>query len=169
VFSLLFEECAADPECNQKYPNLEATFYHTVDELNANPASVELDHGTILVDGGFFMEALYVSFYSTNEIPLIPGRIDYASQGNLTGLRNMLGGLLSDTGTLIAIGFEWSCSVTRKFRSSPTNWGANSPLISHPRSPNISTRITSSRCVSRGNLGRLTLSRTRRSSATSQP
>jgi pimeloyl-ACP methyl ester carboxylesterase len=119
VFSLLFKECAADPECNQKYPNLEATFYQTVDELNANPARVELDHGTILVDGGLFMEALYVSFYSTNEIPLIPGRIDYASQGNLTGLRNMLGGLLSDTGTLIAIGFEWSlqCNEEVPFES----------------------------------------------------
>jgi len=108
VFSLLFKECAADPDCNQKYPNLEATFYQTVDDLNANPASVQLSRGTVLVDGGFFMEALYMNLYSTNSIPQIPSWIQAASQGHFTGLKNTFESLLSDLGTFMAMGFEWS-------------------------------------------------------------
>jgi pimeloyl-ACP methyl ester carboxylesterase len=108
VFSLLFEECAADPACNQKYPDLESTFYQTVDDLNAKPDRAQLSQGTVLVDGGFFMEAVYVSFYSTIAIPRIPGWIQAASLGDFTGLKNTFEGLLSDTGTSIAIGFEWS-------------------------------------------------------------
>jgi uncharacterized protein (DUF885 family)/pimeloyl-ACP methyl ester carboxylesterase len=119
VFSLLFETCAADPDCNQKYPDLEATFYQTVDELNANPASVQLSRGTVLVDGGFFMEAVYMNFYSTGAIPRLPAWIQAASQGDFTGLKGTFEGRLTDTGTLIAIGFEWSlqCNEEVPFES----------------------------------------------------
>jgi pimeloyl-ACP methyl ester carboxylesterase len=108
VFSLLFEECAADPECSEKYPDLESVFYQTVDDLNIEPASVQLSRGTVLLDGGFFMEAIWVNFYSTSNISWIPGWIDAASRGNFSRLKNTFEALLSDTGTSIAIGFEWS-------------------------------------------------------------
>ena len=119
VFSLLFEECAVDPECVQKYPDLEATFYQTVDDLNANPASVQLGRGTVLVDGGFFMDALYQSYYSTSSISQIPGWIDSASKGDFAGLQHMFEGMLSDTGTFMAMGFEWSmmCNEEVPFES----------------------------------------------------
>ncbi len=119
VFSLLFEACAADPDCSQKYPDLEATFYQTVDDLNANPASVELSRGTVLADGGFFMDAVYLSFYSTSAIPRLPSWIEAASEGDFGGLKNTFEGILSDTGTLIAIGFEWSlqCNEEVPFES----------------------------------------------------
>jgi pimeloyl-ACP methyl ester carboxylesterase len=108
VFSLLFNECAADPECNQEYPDLEATFYQTVDDLDANPASIQLSRGTVLVDGGFFMEALYMNFYSSNSIPKIPEWIQAASQGHFAGLKSTFESLLADSGTFMAMGFEWS-------------------------------------------------------------
>jgi pimeloyl-ACP methyl ester carboxylesterase len=119
VFSLLFEECAADPDCSQKYPDLEATFYQTVDDLNAEPARVPLSRGTVLVDGDFLMDAVYINFYSTRAIPRLPGWIQAASQGDWTGLKGTLEALLSDTGTAIAIGFEWSlqCNEEVPFES----------------------------------------------------
>jgi uncharacterized protein (DUF885 family)/pimeloyl-ACP methyl ester carboxylesterase len=119
VFSLLFETCAADLDCNQKYPDLEATFYQTVDDLNANPASIQLSQGTVLVDGGLFMDAVYLNFYSTDAIPRLPSWIQAASQGDLLGLKSTFEGILSDTGTAIAIGFEWSlqCNEEVPFES----------------------------------------------------
>jgi pimeloyl-ACP methyl ester carboxylesterase len=108
VFSLVFQRCASDPECSQKYPDLESVFLQTVDELNTSPASVELSRGAVQVDGGFFMDALYQSFYSTSNISSIPAWIDGASRGEFAGLRYMLESILSDVGTLMAIGFEWS-------------------------------------------------------------
>jgi pimeloyl-ACP methyl ester carboxylesterase len=120
VFSLLFEECAADPVCSQAYPDLEATFYQTVDDLNATPAKVQLSRGPVLVDGGLFMDAVYLSFYSTSNIPQLPAWIDAASQGDFRGLQNTIEWMiLSDTGTFIAIGFEWSlqCNEEVPFES----------------------------------------------------
>jgi pimeloyl-ACP methyl ester carboxylesterase len=119
VFSLLFEECRADPECDQKYPNLEALFYRTVDELNVNPASVTLSRGDVWVDGDIFMEALYTSFFSVDDIRLAPARIGLASQGSYSGLRSWYEGLLSDSGTFMAMGFEWSmmCNEEVPFES----------------------------------------------------
>jgi formylglycine-generating enzyme required for sulfatase activity/pimeloyl-ACP methyl ester carboxylesterase len=119
VFSLLFQECAASPECNQKYPNLEATFYQTVDDLNTNPVSVALSRGTVLVDGGFFMEAVYVNFYTSDSIPQIPGWVNSASQGHFSGLKNTFESLLFDSRTSMAMGYEWSmqCNEEVSFES----------------------------------------------------
>jgi pimeloyl-ACP methyl ester carboxylesterase len=36
----LFDTCAASPECNSAYPNLETEFHSLVDRLNANPVTV---------------------------------------------------------------------------------------------------------------------------------
>ena len=119
VFSLLFEACAAHPQCSEQYPELETTFFQLVDDLNANPVSVELSRGPVFVDGGFFMDAVYTSFYWGSQIPLIPGRIEWAGQEVFTGLKPMLEGALSDSGTFMAMGFEWSmmCNEEVPFES----------------------------------------------------
>ncbi|MBI5351171.1 MAG: alpha/beta hydrolase [Chloroflexi bacterium] len=36
----MFDSCAASPECNGAYPNLETVFHDLVNELNANPVTV---------------------------------------------------------------------------------------------------------------------------------
>jgi pimeloyl-ACP methyl ester carboxylesterase len=119
VFSLLFEECAANAACNQAYPGLENTFYQLVDDLNAHPTSVELSRGTMLVNGDLLMEAFYWSFYSLNDIALIPARIDRASQGVFTGMIPWFENMFSDSGTFMAMGFEWSmmCNEEVPFES----------------------------------------------------
>jgi pimeloyl-ACP methyl ester carboxylesterase len=121
VLSLVFKNCTAVTECNQKYPDLENIFYQVVDDLNTNPVSVELyqGSGSVMVNGGFFIEALYTSFFSINDIALIPTRIDLASQGNLTSLVHWFESLVTDSGTFMAMGFEWSmmCNEEVPFES----------------------------------------------------
>lgn len=39
-FNAFFEACALDAECGAAYPDLEATFYQLVDDLNATPVTV---------------------------------------------------------------------------------------------------------------------------------
>ena len=119
VFSLMFDECAADSQCNQKYPDLENDFYQLIDDLNTNPIRTELSRGPMLVNGGIFMEALYWSFYSVYDISMAPGRIYEARQGVFTGMMNWFESLVSDSGTFMAMGFEWSmmCNEEVPFES----------------------------------------------------
>ncbi|MFN2243003.1 MAG: alpha/beta fold hydrolase [Anaerolineae bacterium] len=77
----VFVDCATDPDCSQAHPDLEATFYQVVDQLNADPASLRLDRGTVIVDGYAFLEAMFELLYSADAIPWIPYLIDQASQG----------------------------------------------------------------------------------------
>lgn len=42
AYSRLFETCAADAACNEAYPDLETVFWGAVDQLNAEPASVQI-------------------------------------------------------------------------------------------------------------------------------
>jgi pimeloyl-ACP methyl ester carboxylesterase len=81
ALNAVFDDCAADTYCNQTYPDLESTFYQVVDELNANPVSIVLDEGTVVVDGYTFLDTIFMLLYSVDAIPWIPYLIDQASQG----------------------------------------------------------------------------------------
>jgi Tol biopolymer transport system component/pimeloyl-ACP methyl ester carboxylesterase len=81
ALNAVFEDCAADAACSQAYPDLEATFYQVVDELNTNPLSLQLSEGTVVVDGYAFVEAFFRLLYSTDAIPWIPFLIEQASHG----------------------------------------------------------------------------------------
>jgi pimeloyl-ACP methyl ester carboxylesterase len=86
-FSRLFAACAADPDCNAAYPNLEEVFFSTAEALDVTPARVPLtDQETqttyaSVFDGedltAFVMQLLYV----TDAIPLLPKLIYDARDG----------------------------------------------------------------------------------------
>ncbi len=59
AFSKLFAACAADETCRQTYPDLEATFYRVIDDLNANPAITTAPGWQVSYGGGVFSEAIY--------------------------------------------------------------------------------------------------------------
>jgi pimeloyl-ACP methyl ester carboxylesterase len=115
----MFDECTADPECSQKFPDLEETFFRLIDDLNTKPAEIELSRGIVPITGDLLMEALWLSFYSVNDIALIPGRIEWARQGVFTGIKPWFEYMLSDSGTGMAMGFEWSmmCNEEIPFES----------------------------------------------------
>ena len=59
AFTKLFAACAADETCRQIYPDLEATFYRVIDDLNANPATTTAPGWQVSFGGGVFSEAIY--------------------------------------------------------------------------------------------------------------
>ena len=63
AFAKLIEACSADEYCRQRYPDLEATFYRVIDELNANPATTTVAGGEVSYGGGVFSEAIYSMLY----------------------------------------------------------------------------------------------------------
>ena len=81
AFQQVWESCAADWYCSTTYSDLETTFYQTVDQLNASPVPLELDRGTILVDGDLFVTALYLRLFSASSVARIPRWIARGSQG----------------------------------------------------------------------------------------
>ncbi|MGD2157847.1 MAG: alpha/beta fold hydrolase [Anaerolineales bacterium] len=86
AFEAIFEDCAADPQCNDRYPNLEAVFYQTVDALNADPVQVHFDShdDSMLITGNVLMDTIYTLFYIVDEIANIPRYIYEASQGDVS-------------------------------------------------------------------------------------
>ncbi len=92
AFTTLFEGCAADPECNAKYPDLDHVFYRTVDELNANPVTVEVKGGRLdaWLDGDIFMDAVFGTLYRTDALRWLPLMITEASRGNYEPLHTPL-------------------------------------------------------------------------------
>ncbi|NIS83406.1 MAG: alpha/beta fold hydrolase, partial [Anaerolineales bacterium] len=59
AFVKLFEACAADETCRQTYPDLEATFYQVIDDLNASPVTTSAPGFEVSYGGGVFSEAVY--------------------------------------------------------------------------------------------------------------
>jgi pimeloyl-ACP methyl ester carboxylesterase len=77
-FDLLFERVAADPAANAAYPDLGERFYALIDQLNAEPASVAIEHPTsggavdVPVTGELLAGIASNVFYSSAEIPSLP-------------------------------------------------------------------------------------------------
>jgi pimeloyl-ACP methyl ester carboxylesterase len=83
ALGVLFDACTADPHCSETYPDLETTFYQVIRDLNASPTALELDGGTVIVDGYRFLESAFGLMYSIDAIPWIPSIIDDASRGEI--------------------------------------------------------------------------------------
>jgi pimeloyl-ACP methyl ester carboxylesterase len=87
AFTTLFEGCAADPLCNEQFPDLETVFYATVDRLNETPELVTFyDYYTevdreVLVTGEFLIDSLFSLLYPTWQLPDLPRAIYEAQAG----------------------------------------------------------------------------------------
>ncbi len=90
-YTQLFEACAADPGCNQAYPNLEQVFLDTREQLNQTPARLSLtDPETqksydAVFDGDDFAGFVIELLYQTDMIPALP-RIIYDAHNGEFGL-----------------------------------------------------------------------------------
>jgi pimeloyl-ACP methyl ester carboxylesterase len=85
AFSKLFEACAADGYCNRAYPDLEATFYQVIDDLNADPATSTAPGWEVSCDGGMFSEAIY-GMLVTAQADSAPRAIYEAAEGDLRAI-----------------------------------------------------------------------------------
>ncbi|NLX10656.1 MAG: alpha/beta hydrolase [Chloroflexi bacterium] len=101
AFATLFDACAANPDCNQSYPNLEQTFFDLVQRLDENPVTIpviDLIDGVqydVLIDGDLMINVLFQLLYVTELLPYLPRIVNDASSGNYQLLAIVLGAFLS--------------------------------------------------------------------------
>jgi pimeloyl-ACP methyl ester carboxylesterase len=90
VFDTLFQGCAADVICNTRYPQLDTVFYSLVAALNASPVTFQTrnpDNGktyTVLFHGDDLVNLVFLGFYATPAIPLLPELIYQVQHGDYT-------------------------------------------------------------------------------------
>jgi pimeloyl-ACP methyl ester carboxylesterase len=84
TFRQLFDGCAADPQCSQQHPGLEAKLYQVVDQLNDNPRTTTWNGAQeVMYDGGTFIDVIYVYLY-IGEPELAIEAIEGASAGDFS-------------------------------------------------------------------------------------
>jgi len=120
AFKVLFDRCAADPACSQAFPNLEASFYNLVDQLNANPLMINVHaYGNtypVLVDGNLLVDVLFTGLYNPSVIGYMPKMISDIQQGNTAILKERLG-LYFDTSTALGLQMSVICAEEIPFSS----------------------------------------------------
>jgi pimeloyl-ACP methyl ester carboxylesterase len=79
----LFDACAADSGCNRAYPDLEATFYRVVDDLDAEPATTTAPGWEVSYGGNIFSEAI-LSMLITGQADSAPQAIYRAAERDLS-------------------------------------------------------------------------------------
>ncbi len=94
AFSKLFAACAADGTCRQKYPDLEATFYRVIDDLNAKPATTTAPGWQVSYGGGVFSEAIY-SMLVTGRARAAPRAIYRAAAGDFADIEPLIPDILN--------------------------------------------------------------------------
>ena len=81
----LFTACAAQEDCDQKYPDLEVEFYSTIDELKANPATITIGDEEVVLDHILYLDAIYMLLHPPDALPQIPRTIHNAYRANTPG------------------------------------------------------------------------------------
>jgi len=96
AFGVFFEACAGDAECSKAFPDLERRFFALVDALDANPVKLTLldvfsfEEHAALLKGDSLMGLLFQSLYSSDLIPILPGLINDAENGDYQSMELLL-------------------------------------------------------------------------------
>ncbi|MEM9919955.1 MAG: alpha/beta hydrolase [Bacteroidota bacterium] len=91
----VFDYCALDPECQQRYPNLESTYYATIEKLTKAPIEVKVDR-QVLESRSFtynaedFKVAIQQALYDERLVAVLPLLIDEFHKGNAETLGAMV-------------------------------------------------------------------------------
>lgn len=124
AFNTLFLNCTLDPVCNEHYPRLGTVFVETVQQLNANPARMYINHPLtgreyeVLVDGNRLVGLTFHALYSHRMIPLLPKVIYDARDGNYTVLASTMESYLHDQeGFSLGMHFSVQCMEEAPFTS----------------------------------------------------
>jgi pimeloyl-ACP methyl ester carboxylesterase len=91
----VFQRCAEDEICHEKYPDLEATFYQLVDHLRAEPDEISSAGGKVVIDDKVFLDAVYMLLHPAEGVAGLPYAIDSASRGNFGPLKGAIDSLSS--------------------------------------------------------------------------
>jgi pimeloyl-ACP methyl ester carboxylesterase len=107
ALNLILDTCAADPSCNEAYPNLKQVLFDTAHKLNASPAKITLtqpDLGNIgtpgkqlpaLLDGDSLLAFFFQVMYGSELIPSVPALIYQAKDSDLAAISQLQSQFLS--------------------------------------------------------------------------
>ncbi|KAF2339714.1 alpha/beta fold hydrolase [Flavobacterium nitrogenifigens] len=103
----VFDACKNDPNCNKNYPNLEETYYETLEKLSKNPITVNVSQ-KIIPTGKFtynvedFKISIQQALYNEKLIEVLPLLITEFNKGNKNTLSSLVaafsGALVLDYG-----------------------------------------------------------------------
>ena len=94
--NLVFQQCAADTDCNQAYPDLKTTYYALVDQLDAEPRTLKLydpakfKYYEMILNGDRFVWTTFQMLYYTDQLPGLPRRIYEIKEGKTDMLSSPL-------------------------------------------------------------------------------
>ncbi len=97
ALNLIFERCAADADCNQAHPDLKAAFYQLVDQLDAEPRTFRILRSAtdeaykVTLNGDRLIWAFFQMLYMTDQVPLLPWRIETLQSGASSNIMEILG------------------------------------------------------------------------------
>ena len=120
AFSVFFDSCAGDPECSGEFPNLEERFYNLVDDLEANPVMITLldvftlDEYDALLKGDSLVGLLFQSLYSSDLIPILPGLIADAEEGDFQSVELLLANFFANI-EFISVGQTFAVQCSEEF------------------------------------------------------
>lgn len=124
AFNLLFESCAADPACNQAYPDLENVFYGLVEQLDTEPVTLTVTpmmSSTSIpmkLNGDRLINAMFSMLYNSDLIPRLPRMIYEFKGGNWTSLQQQTNQNLGMYAYLsVGMGTSVNCSDEATFSS----------------------------------------------------
>ena len=116
VFNVLFQGCAANSSCNQRYPNLETVFYKLVNDLNANPISFQTtdpstnEKYTVSFAGDDLVFWLFSALYATQFIPQLPSTIFQVRDHNYSQLSQIYSAVEFDDTFSYGLFYSVECS-----------------------------------------------------------
>lgn len=91
----VFSACENNPDCNEQYPNLENTYYETIEKLDKNPITVIVD-SKIIPGGKFtynaedFKISIQQALYQKKLIEVLPLLITEFNKGNKNTLSSLV-------------------------------------------------------------------------------
>lgn len=100
AFSLLAGDCAADPGCNERFPDLAVHFERLLDRLDAHPEKIRITHPRtgerrdVHVNRLMVATVVFNALYSPETSALLPFLITQAEAGDFQGLTAL--GLLNE-------------------------------------------------------------------------
>jgi pimeloyl-ACP methyl ester carboxylesterase len=134
-FSVFFNSCTADADCNRTYPNLEKTFFSLVEKYNKEPAKITLTNPDTQqkvparLSGDDLQGMLFQLLYSTEIIPLLPRMIANIQHGDLSLLERFESMVVFDKTMSYGMYYSVVCAEETSFSSTDFNLSGVRPEI----------------------------------------
>ena len=86
----VFDYCQTDTECNEQYPNLEATYFDVLNKLSSDPVEAEFDGKPFILNAQDAIFFLRYELYKSRSLSLAPRFIEALRAGDLDWVNQVI-------------------------------------------------------------------------------